>query len=338
MLAENLAAALYRASDPVLLVDDSGTVLYGNLRSNELFGRDFAQKRPLTEILSEPISRQILQLDHYTSVEAEVDTNLGKVRQTVVASDVSAGDPDAVLLLLVFKSVPPESRRIDERQEFLASIAHDLKNPLGAIFGYADALLDTPAGEGLSEKQRDVIARMRNTASRSIDLVRNYQHLSALRTSTITVSGSPIDLNMVVKSVVDYTWREDSSVAPLKVEISRRPLPVRVERIQLERIISNLLTNALKYTPKNEKISIKTWTEDGKALFMINNTAPVIDKSELPLLFERYGRTTSSAGKSGSGLGLYIVKFLLDALRGSIAVKSRQGEGTTFTVTLPLVE
>jgi signal transduction histidine kinase len=122
----------------------------------------------------------------------------------------------------------------------------------------------------------------------------------------------------------------------LTVELAKASLPVRVERIQLERIISNLFTNALKYTPAEGTITIKTLSEGGRAIFSINNDAPIIPAEELPYIFDRYKRGASSSGTTGSGLGLHIVKYLLEALKGSVRVRSNKEEGTTFVVSLPL--
>lgn len=341
-----IVAAFEESTDPIFISDGAGTILYSNRAANALI-QSFAQgdKSRLACIVPADKLDPLLAAEQHTCVEVKLtppNLESGKVaiRQAVFAFDISSADPGSDLRIIILKSVTPQTQRVLEHEEFLSTVAHDLKNPLGALFGYADTLLDTPAGKGLNDNQKQVVSRMRATAARSIDMVRNYQQLSVLRSGGIFPSNKVTDLNTVVQSVIDYTWRENHYAPALEVRLSKDPLSVRVEKIHLDRVLSNLFGNALKYTPPEGHISINSGLEKTplgeQAVFEIRNSAPIIAADEIPTLFDRYSRASSSSGTSGTGLGLYIVKYILNAVKGSVEVESNEKQGTLFRVRLPL--
>ncbi len=225
---------------------------------------------------------------------------------------------------------------LQEREEFLATAAHDLKNPLSAIFGYADALLETSGASQLSEQQKSILGKIRATSARSIDLLRNYQQLSDLSVHRLGLTDAAADLGATCKTVIEECFREDPTAHTVRAVISQESLPVAVNRIPLERILTNLFANALRYTPRGGTITLSTSRAGDLARFEINNSLPIIPMEELPKLFSRRFRGSTSKNTSGTGLGLYIVRTMVKDLGGSVAVKSSEGEGTTFTLDLPL--
>lgn len=328
-----ITSLLSQCHDPLLVVDLNGKIDWMNKAAESLFP-DSAKN--LAHYMGEDIFKAIVSENTLLPEPCHLKKGNQTIRQFVQVFDISATDPDNSYKLICLRSAPAASNRASEREEFLSTAAHDLKNPLGAIFGYADTLLDTPTGSGMTERQREILARIRNTAARSIDLVRNYQHMSQLQYGAIPAPSSSVDLNLVLTTVVEYTWRENPSAPTLKVILSKDPLPVLVDRIQLDRIISNLFSNALKYTPPAGNITIRTSEKSGRAFFEIHNNGPHIEAHELPTIFARFTRGSSSAGTPGSGLGLYIVKYIVDATGGKIEVKSSKEKGTTFTLSYPL--
>ena len=218
----------------------------------------------------------------------------------------------------------------------MSTLVHDLKNPLGAIFGYADVLLDTNSAGEMNRQQRSVIAKMRRTAARTIDLVRNLQHLHQMQARAIGMLGARSNLNQSIYAVIESTWRESRAEPNLVVDLSPEPLWVEVDRVQLERVFANLFGNALKYTPRDATITVQSRVEDSYAVVSFTNSAPVIPQHELESLYTRYTRGSNAQHVTGSGLGLYIVKYILDRVGGSIKVESNKQLGTRFTVTLAL--
>lgn len=288
------------------------------------------------ELVGEREARTILGTELFSLCETRLPRE-AKFPTTLLTIDVSGSEPGEDRLLLSAIPGPSPGSELAAERDMLSTISHDLKNPLGAIFGYADAVLDTRAGEGLLPAHREVITKIRATASRAIELVRNYQFLSRDERGPARSSAAAIDLTAVVQSVIEYTWRDEAFSPALRLEWSKDPLPVRIERLQLERIASNLLTNAGKYTPPDGTVTVSTRRENDFAVFTVHNSAPAIPRDELPEVFSRFHRSVaSSSGVKGTGLGLYITKTIVEASRGQITVESSPEQGTTFRVFLPL--
>jgi signal transduction histidine kinase len=245
--------------------------------------------------------------------------------------DLSGSDPSDLMILVVFR---PGRASVQQRQ-VLATVAHDLKNPLSAIFGYVDALLDTSLGAGVTDNQRAVIGRVRSTAARALEMVRNYQYFAELSEHAVIASAAREELSTTVRVVLDYTWRSDAHTPRLELKLAQEGLWVKIERVQLERIISNLLSNALKYTPANGVVTVTTAVSDGRALLEVTNTGALIHPDELPMIFDKFQRTSTSRGKPGSGLGLHICKQLVEAAGGEITAESNTDLGTRFQILLP---
>ena len=328
-------SSFVRCSDPIVLCTGAGHAAWCNDAARRMFRLEGEGLPVLSTVIPKDQLEQLLATPHFTAASVAVQAGQSTVQQTVLAVSIGSGEPGEDLFLLLFKSCPIPWQQRTPREEALAMLTHDLKNPLGAVFGYADALLDTPLGEELTPGQRQVLHKIRATSSRSIELVRNWELLFKLGSSTVRRTSPALDLNQIVTQVVEYSWRDDNNSPKIALSLYAAPLPVSADRSQLDRIVSNLFTNAVKYTPPHGSIQLLTRQETSQAVFLIHNTAE-IPAGELPTLFEKYSRVSTSKGRPGAGLGLYITKMLVDMLGGSITVESGSGHGTTFTVKLPL--
>lgn len=219
-----------------------------------------------------------------------------------------------------------------EPQTFVSAVAHELKNPLSAIFGYADLLLETHIGEGLTSKQQEVITRIRQTSSKAVDLVKNYQFLALHQTSP-TGSNTSIDLARIVHGVYDAYWRESDRHVQATVSIEPEPLPVAGSASHIERVVSNLLSNAMKYTPPNGSVSIVAKRVGAKVVFEVKNTGSYITPEEIAKIFSMYSRgKLAEEHNPGAGLGLFIVHTICTAIGAALTVESSEETGTTFKV------
>ena len=327
--------ALQNSCDPILLIDRKRQITWCNSAARHFLGVE-GPGIPLNDLLLPEEATAIKFEGPICCVEVRVKSSSGSaVKQLAVVLDLSASEPDSQLYLVVFKSTDNPLASSAKQHEFLATAAHDLKNPLGAIFGFADALLDTSIGTGLTGKQREVLSRIRNTAMRSIDLVRNYQHLADLESGRHSTQRGFCDMNLIIRTVIEASWRDDKGFPSLSLDLAPEILAVQVEKIQLDRVVANLFSNALHYTPSSERISIKTFLQDDTAFLQINNGGSLIPPEELPYIFDRYRRASTSTGVMGSGLGLYITQQIVSSNGGKISVESTAAGGTTFTVELP---
>lgn len=327
-MLENL---LHSAADPAALVGSAGGVRWANAAYERL-----AARAAPTPVLDDRTLAAIRGTVHFGTYEVQITVAGTPLVYTAVTIDVGSGDPDSTCFLVILTATASPQSKLVAKEELLAAVAHDLRNPLGAIFSYADALLDTSAGEGMAASHREILRRIRSTASRSVDLILNYQLLARIQSKGVLRPSAPIDLNQSVRSVIDHAWREDSHSAPLVTELHQHPLPVLLERVQVERALANVLTNAFKYTPQSGRISVKTFPQDRYAVASVNNTGTNINQAEIAGLFARYQRASTSAGKGGSGLGLFIVKTIMNTCGGKVELNSSAKDGVTFSLFFPL--
>jgi len=339
MSIDGIVQALSGADVPLLTVNGQGTISWANGAATAFLGSR-ATATSLRELVTPQDVEQVVETKGPATVRlTTIDKNENRLEQIteclVIPLNPAGTGPGDKAFLLVLQRNAPEVLPVLAREDFLATVAHDLKNPLGAIFSYADGLLDTTAGDGLADQHRAIIGRMRATALRSIDLVRNYQHLSQLRAGRVQSPTAPTDLNAVVSAVLEYCWRPDAGSPALSLKLAPSGAPVLIDRLALERIVSNLVSNALKYTPAGGSITIQTEQLNTGGRLIVSNTGVGIKGEEREAIFTRFKRGSASSGTTGSGLGLYIVKSILDTVGARIELESVPDQMTTFTVVFP---
>ncbi len=219
--------------------------------------------------------------------------------------------------------------------EEVRDIMHDLKNPLSAIFGYTDTLLDTQVGDNLSPEHRKILGHIRHTSIRSIEMIKNVEQLYWITQPGLNTAIRENDLNACIEAVLESFRPAHEAQTTVTLWLSSASLMIPADRIQLERIVANLLSNAYKYTPPEGRIFISTLQQGDRAIFKIRNTQSYLSPDECAKLFKKYSRLSNSVAHAGSGLGLFIVKSLVERLGGKVEVSSSKETGTEFVVNLP---
>jgi signal transduction histidine kinase len=218
-------------------------------------------------------------------------------------------------------------------QDITAAVSHDLLNPLSTIFGLVEMLQDDP-NEPLSRTQQQTLARLTSNARRMTGLVRNLLDSEALERGTPSLVLRSVDVNALIERCADANAC-DADARKIDVEIELDPQLRRglVDELLLERLINNLLGNALKFTPTGGRIRLTT-RAGGKAFRIeVWNSGAEVPPELRPVIFEKH---TRSAGSSGVGLGLYICKLAARLHGGDIALHHPPGGGVAFVVDLPL--
>ena len=224
-----------------------------------------------------------------------------------------------------------------QRQEFVANVSHELKTPMTTIAGFMDGMLD---GTIPQEKHRYYMQLVSDEVRRLSRLVRSMLEISRLQSQGITEEKKRrFDLCEAVGQVlISFEKRVNSKRIYMDVQMPDRSVWVKADPDSITQVIYNLTDNAIKFCDEGGRLSIWLRPEGGKARVTVQNTGGTVPAEELPLLFDRFHKAdkSRSADREGVGLGLYIVKTILNSHGEDISVTSQEGV-TTFQFTLPLV-
>lgn len=224
------------------------------------------------------------------------------------------------------------------KDEFLATMSHELRNPLNVILGYSELLLRTEQIKASPQLLQLSEALRRNALAQSY-LIRDLLELSRLRSGKLTLNCETVSLMTAVNNAFE-TVRTDAQAKKIEIEISAPPEPLFVEGdlLRLEQVVWNLLANAVKFTPAGGKVSVRLDRKDDQVLLIVDDTGQGIDAAFLPSVFEmfRQGDARASREHSGMGIGLALVQQLVQLHGGSVIAQSEgRGRGTRFTVSFP---
>jgi len=222
------------------------------------------------------------------------------------------------------------------KEEFLANISHELRTPLHVVMGYADMLLEHEP----DELKRGMIGHVRTKADQLFRLISDLMTVSGLNAGKITLHVHSVmvadlldRLELLAEQLRDGKDLKIVWDCPL-------PLPLmETDGLRLEQILTNLVTNAVKFTQKGQvTIRVRQALVQSLVIFEVSDTGIGIPTKELPYIFDEFRQVDGSSSRSygGMGLGLALVKKLATLLQGEISVISQLGQGSTFTVTFPL--
>ena len=248
----------------------------------------------------------------------------------------------AVAIDITERKRAEEALRLADRRkdEFLAMLAHELRNPLAPIASAADMLRIAYANEARIKQISDIVARQ---VAHMRHLVDDLLDVSRVTRGLVTVARAPLDLGRVVVEAVEQSRPlVDARRHRLDVDLdpSAPPLMVDGDHTRLVQVVTNLLTNAAKYTQEGGCIAVRLAASDGEAVLTVHDNGSGIGPDLLPVVFDLFtqGSRTLDRAQGGLGLGLALVRKLVELQGGSVTAASPgQGQGSTFTVKLPLL-
>jgi len=330
-----LMAVLDSGSDAVLAVDAEGRITFASRavepllqrRPQETVGNPFVWAMPEDQVV------QALRDARQTGERQSLIIERPKGRFLQVSAALIAGGGDWVTLV-VFHDVTEAKRLEETRRDFIANVSHELRTPLASI----KSVVETLQSGALDDKVAalDFLSRADAEVDRLVQMVTELLELSRLESGQAPLAMEPVDVGRMLEQTVERMLSQAKRKG-LKLALEIAPdLPSIVGDAQrLEQAVVNLLDNAIKFTPEGGSVRVSARLVDGAVQVEVEDTGAGISAEKLPRIFERFYKVDRARGDRGTGLGLAVVKHTVELHGGTISARSREGHGSTFTVTLP---
>lgn len=252
-------------------------------------------------------------------------------------------------LVLAQKSLKKANKELielnDKKSEFLGVACHDLKNPLSGIVWHTELLKDSfregPLSEGIVEEDdKEILDIIENSAKNMLQIVNNVMDTEFLESGKVRMEFSPVDISFIAQQVL---FINKASAKKKNIEIifekSEKPYSM-VDVSRIREIMDNLLSNAVKYSPPNKKVFFRVYGDESNSYFEIEDQGPGFTDEDKKHIYGKFARLSArpTGNEISTGLGLSIVKKLIDLHDGNIDLVSTPGNGATFKVTLSRID
>lgn len=322
-------AAIPRA---ILVFDAAGRVVDANPLAETLIG--FRR----VELVGEPIDliatrlASIEQLGRIRFVPETAGACVHHRNGRAIPVEVLLCPHQAGLTVAVLRSV--ETTEAGLREEDVAQIVHDLKNPLSTI-ALETRLLDDKLAHGVTADTRDTLARITHNIEFLDRMVQDLVDLCSLDAGHLELKRRPTELRTLVSQAIDRVvpTRDRARVSFQ----AAAPVTASIDDLRIERVVANLLQNALKYAPSVTGIVVELATANDAIRVSVSDAGPGMTSAETGYVFDKFRRGTTASAQDGSGLGLYVSKKIVEAHGGRIDVTSVYGAGSQFYFELPAI-
>ncbi len=332
--------------DGVLVCDRDSCIVLSNPAASRML------KAAETCLLGNDISQCNLPQELSSTIAESLGTK--DMSHTSVSQELGVGEPAEIFLrahtapvrndigevmgsVTVLQDISHLKELDKMKSEFIAMVTHELRAPIAAVEQQLTVILNKMAGE-VTEKQEQLLSRAKERTKGLLDLIKDLLDLSKIEAGKMVQYKEPLSLQEVIQRVVDLMKVEaENKKIDLQFSDSTKVSLILADRTSMEGIFTNLISNAIKYTPEGGKVWVNLAEEGGFVKATVSDTGIGLKKEDLPRIFDKFYRvkTTQTRQIVGTGLGLSIVKSIVDAHLGSITVDSEEGGGTTFTVLLP---
>jgi two-component system phosphate regulon sensor histidine kinase PhoR len=340
-------AVLAAIPDPVIALDQNGDVLAANARAIAI-APALRPGEPVSLALRAPEVLDALRRANASGGTQRVEffervpvDRWYEVVVTPIPPAKSVPGLPAGLQLMTFHDLTPLRRVEEMRADFVANASHELRTPLAALSGFIETLQGSARDDPAARER--FLAIMQAQATRMARLINDLLSLSRIELNAHLRPDTRTDLAAIVRQVTDglQTLARDRGVG-VRVDAPADPLVVLGDRDELIRVFENLIENALKYAASGKRVDVTLSVDAGRpareAHVRVRDYGPGIAPEHLPRLTERFYRVdvADSRAQGGTGLGLALVKHILNRHRGRLSIESTPGQGASFTVHLPL--
>ena len=333
---KQIETILLHMTDGIIAFDMSGKIIHINPAAKQLL--DITDEENNFDKIFEKLKidiniEKIVYLENWTSSEQRKNVGEKYVNILFAPFQDENDRPGGVITLI--QDITEHVRLDNMRKEFVADVSHELKTPITSIMGYADTLLE---GEYDKETQNKFLGVIATEARRMAQLVTDLLTLSRYDSKKIKKEETEFDLGDLVKKCQEKLKFEiEKKKHNMECFVTASVPPVQADKYGIERVVLNILSNAIKYTPENGTIKVYVGFVYNDAYIKVIDNGIGIPQEDLGRIFERFYRVDKARTREmgGTGLGLSIAKEILDQNKGSIDIKSEAGKGTEVVIRLP---
>ncbi len=334
-----LQAVFAKSHDGMILVDCEGRVQQMNPTASQLLGMspDTAFGKPIAAVIPHRGLADLIDCALRTRIPAMLDIPLMKPEQgfvNVYVAPIEAGSALIGALAMMYDITTPKYTE-NMRRDFVANVSHELRTPLASVRAMAETILlrskkDARLAEEYAGKIMTEIDRLTALASDLLDLAQVEAGRRLMRMETYRF----VDALALIQA--KYQPLAERKAIVLRIDTTEE-LCVTADQDAMQQMLTNLVDNALKYTPEGGTVSIVAYAEEGRTIIRVTDSGIGIPQADQAHIFERFYRVDKARTRvsGGTGLGLAIVKHLVEAHGGKISVESTPGQGSAFTVALP---
>ena len=327
---------LKHMTDGVIAFDMNGNVTYINPAAKQML-----ELRDTDDNFAKVFSKyedanmeKIIYLENWTSSEMKIENNQGSMNLFFVPFKDEINRPTGVMV--VIQDITEHVKLDDMRKEFVADVSHELKTPLTSIKGFSETLLE---GDCDKETEKHFLTIINDNADRMEKLVQDLLTLSRYDSKKNKNSIVEFDLGELAKKCTEkFEIEVRKRNQSLECFVTADVPPVQADKDGIERVIINIISNSVKYTPNGGKINVYVGYVHNDAYVKIKDTGIGIPKDDLDKVFERFYRVDKARSRKlgGTGLGLSIAKEIIEQNNGNISVSSKVGQGTEVVIRIPV--
>ena len=340
---DRIDTILKSVSDGLLVTDTNGHIILMNARAEDYLGVRFSESinRNVSDaIKQEPLARLIHKALSGSSGNLNVDIESAPVGAETrileaAAKPISIQGRELIGVLTTFRDVTRE-REIDRmKTEFLSTTAHELRTPLTSIQGFSEILLTRR--ELKEEDRKKFLGYINRQAINLANIINDLLDISRIESGAgFALKRAPCDLNEIISRRVEL-FRISHEKCRFITNLETIDRPVFADGEKIDQVMANLLSNGVRYSPPNGKIRISTTADDNDFQVTVSDQGIGMTKEQVRNMFDKFYRAdTSDTAPPGTGLGMSIVKLIIDKHHGRIRVNSRPGEGTSVVFTIPM--
>lgn len=325
-----LESVLNALSDGLIIVDKNSNILKVTPKISNWFGQ--SNKKLMGKNVFEFIEpTQQFSIETLHNTEVYIKTYSSDLFEAT-ALRLNVEDRVSRYIILI-RNVTNQKELEKLREDFVATLTHDLKVPIVAESNMLDFLSNGTFGE-INDKQREVLSKMKTSNSELIELVQMLLETYKSNNTTIELYKEDTSLNEFLEEVIDE-MRPLAKKNDIQLNFtSPQNIIVNIDRLQFKRVIKNLIQNALSYSESSNDIDIKTNIQGGNVYISVIDYGKGISPKDIGLVFNKYFSTSKKYRKIGTGLGLYLSKQIIEAHDGEITVTSEEGVLTEFKIKL----